>query len=115
MEVIQIVAISLSVLMVIAIIDLVRRGQLMEKYSLLWIVSACVISIFSVWRDLLHIVSRWLGVFYPPSLLFLLALGFLGLIILHFSVVISKLTEQNKRLGQEVALLWEELKRKGQI
>lgn len=105
MDRIQIVAITGSLLLVFFIIDLIRRGKLKEKYSLLWIASGGVILLFSLWRDLLHIVSKWVGIFYPPSFIFLLAVIFLLLILLYFSVVISSLSEANKRLAQEIAFL----------
>lgn len=102
---IQIVAILGSIVLVGVIIDLIRRGRLKEKYSLLWIASGGTILLFSLWRDLLHIVSRWLGIAYPPSFIFLLAFMFLLLIVLHFSIVISSLSDKNKRLAQEIAFL----------
>ena len=102
---IQIVAILGSIVLVAIIIDLIRRGRLKEKYSLLWIACGGTILLFSLWRDLLHIVSRWLGIAYPPSFIFLLAFMFLLLIVLHFSIVISSLSEKNKKLAQEVAFL----------
>ncbi len=102
---IQIIAIIGSVLLVGIIIDLIRRGRLKESYSLLWIASGGTILLFSIWRDLLHIVSRWLGIAYPPSFIFLLAFMFLLLIVLHFSIVMSSLSEKNKRLTQEIAFL----------
>jgi hypothetical protein len=105
MDNVQIIAILGSAVLLVIIIDLIRRGGLKEKYSLLWITASVVILLFCVWRDLLHIVSAWLGIFYPPSFIFLLAFIFLTFIILHFSVVISSLSEANKRLAQEIAFL----------
>jgi hypothetical protein len=61
--------------------------------------------LMSSWRGLLDFVSHLIGIYYPPSFLFLLAFLFLFLIIMHFSVVISSLFESNKRLAQEIALL----------
>jgi hypothetical protein len=66
--------------------------------------------ILSASRELLEYLSRLVGIFYPPSLLFLLAFLFLLLITLHFSVVISGLSEKNKKLAQELALLRQELR-----
>jgi hypothetical protein len=61
--------------------------------------------LMSSWRGLLDFVSHLIGIYYPPSFLFLLAFLFLLLITMHFSVVISSLFESNKKLAQEVALL----------
>lgn len=105
MQSIQIIAITFSLSILIAVIDLIRRGKLKEQYSLLWLVSSFILLILSLWRDLLHKISHYAGVAYPPALLFLLAFLFLLVIVLHFSVVISDLSEKNKRLAQEVGIL----------
>lgn len=79
--------------------------MLKERYALLWLFSSVVILILSIWRKLLDKVAVWLGIVYPPSLLFLVAFLFLLLIILHFSVVVSNLSERNKVLAQDLALI----------
>ncbi len=94
----------------IVVIELIRRGRLKERYSLLWLFAGATMLLLSSSRSLLEYVSRLLGVFYPPSLLFLLAFLFLLRITLHFSVVVSGLSEKNKQLAQELALLRQELK-----
>ncbi|HBO84297.1 MAG: hypothetical protein A2073_01545 [Deltaproteobacteria bacterium GWC2_42_11] len=105
MQFIQIFAIIFSLGVFIGIVDLIRRGMLKEQYAILWLVSAVVLLGLSLWRELLHLIAALLGVAYPPSLLFLVAFLFLLLIVLYFSVIISSLSERNKRLSQEVAIL----------
>jgi hypothetical protein len=105
MQTIQIVSIAGSIILLIGVIELVRRGKLKEKYSLLWLFSAVVLLIFSVWRGLLDKIAGWVGIAYPPSLLFLVAFIFLLVIILHFSVIVSDLSEKNKTLAQDIALM----------
>jgi hypothetical protein len=108
---IEIVSVLVGLVLLTVIFQLIRRNKLQEKYSLLWIASAVLMLVLSVWRGLLEKFAVLVGVFYAPSALFLVAL-FCGMIIaLHFSVVISDLTNQSKTLAQEVALLKEELKR----
>ena len=51
-----------------------------------------------------------LGIHYPPSALFLIGFGFFLVILLHFSLVLSELSERSKKLAQEVSLLREELR-----
>ncbi len=109
MDLLKILAIVGSGGLLFIVAELIRRGSLKEKYSLLWLLSGGVLLIFSSSRDLLGYVSHLLGIFYPPSLLFLVAFLFLLLITLHFSVVISGLYEQNKQLAQEVALLRQQI------
>ena len=104
-QLIQIVAIIFSLGIFVGIVDLIRRRMLKEQYAILWLISAIVLLILSVWRQLLDRIAYVLGVAYAPSLLFLVAFVFLLLIVLHFSVIISNLSEKNKRLSQEVAIL----------
>jgi hypothetical protein len=107
---IQIVAVIVSLMMMGFIFELIRRKKLREKYSLMWFGAGIVMIIFSIWRDLLDRVAAVLGVGYAPALLFLVAMFFGMLLMIHFSVVVSDLTEKNKTLAQEIALLQAELK-----
>lgn len=110
MQFIQVMAILFSVAVFIGVIDLIRRRKLKERFALLWLSSAVVLIALSLWRDLLHTISRVVGVEYPPALLFFMAFIFLLLIVLHYSIEISDLSEKNKRLAQEIALLKEKKK-----
>lgn len=101
----------LSLIALLFILELVRRRTLREEYSLLWIGTAFVMIIVSVWRDLLHGLSSFVGIAYPPNLLFLMASLFMGVMLLYFSTVITRLTQENKEIAQEVALLRHEIER----
>ncbi len=106
-----IAALGLGVILLAVIFQLIRKNRLQEKYSILWIASAVVMVVLSVWTQLLKGFAAWIGIFYPPSALFAAAV-FCGLVIaLHYSVVLSTLTSQNKTLAQEIALLREEVDR----
>jgi hypothetical protein len=105
MDLLNVVAMICSSAVFVFVIELIRRGRLKERYALLWLFASAVLIVFSSSRVVLEFVSRIVGIFYPPSFLFLLAFLFLLLITLHFSIVISGLSEKNKRLAQEIALL----------
>lgn len=116
MHSIQIVAIIISLGILISVVDLIRRGMLKEQYAILWLASAVVLLVLSMWRELLDNIASATGIAYPPSLLFLVAFLFLLLIVLHFSVIISSLSEKNKKLSQEIAIIktfFEEHKKEG--
>lgn len=111
----KMVALIISIGMLLLIIELVRRRKLREEYSWLWLLTASTILLLTLWFDLLRWITSLVGAFVPSSTIFLLAFLFLILISLHFSVVISKLTDRNKDLAQRYALLeWEfnELKKR---
>ena len=100
---------SASILVFVLVLELVRQRKLREEYSLLWLATAFVMILVSAWRDLLHGLSQIVGIVYPPNLLFLLAALFSFMLLLYFSTVITRLTQENKDIAQEVALLRHEL------
>jgi hypothetical protein len=102
---IQSVAIATSLLLLIFVVDLVRRGRLREEYSFIWIVCALALVVLSVWRGLLDRVAAELGIHYPPALLLLVLVVFVFLGFLHASVVMSRQRGQIERLVEEVAIL----------
>jgi hypothetical protein len=106
---VQIVAILVAAGLFGVILELVRRRRLMERYALLWLAAAIVLLVLSVWRNGLELFASAVGVAYAPSALFLVALGFILLLLLHFSLVISRLSDQTKVLAQRVGLLQHEL------
>jgi MFS family permease len=93
----------------VGILELVRRRRLMERYALLWLCAGLVLLGFSIWRHGLELFAKAVGVAYAPSALFIVALGFILLLLLHFSLVISRLADQTKVLAQRVGLLQHEL------
>jgi hypothetical protein len=109
MDLIKIIAVLGSGSVFVVVIEMIRRGRLKEKYALLWLFASAILLVLSVSRGLLEYVSFLVGIYYPPSFLFLLAFLFLLLITLHFSSVISGLSEKNKQLAQELALLRQEI------
>jgi hypothetical protein len=102
---IQIVAIAGSLLLLFVVFEAVRRKRLMERYALLWMFSTFVVLGLSLWRGLLEEFSAAIGVAYAPSALFAVALGLVLVLLLHFSLVISRLADQSKVLAQRLALL----------
>jgi hypothetical protein len=109
MDLLKILAVVGSVSLLVVVVELIRRGRLKERYSLLWLLAGGILLFLSLSRGVLDSIASLLGIFYPPSFLFLLAFFFLLLITLHFSIVISGLTEKNKKLAQEIALLRREM------
>lgn len=97
-----------SVGMLVFVLELVRQRRLREEYSLLWLATAIVLILLSVSRPLLDVLAGLVGIFYPPSALFLVAVVFILLMLLHFSTVLTRLAQENKDTAQQIALLrWE--------
>ena len=102
---IQIVAILVAAGVFGLVFELVRRKRLMERYALLWLFSAAVLLALAIWKGLLEQVAAAIGIYYAPSALFVIAFGFILVLLLHFSLVISRLADQNKVLAQRLSLV----------
>ena len=99
---------------VLVVLDLIRRRRLRERYALLWLATGIVLTALSAWRDGLNTIAGWVGVrSYPPAVLFAVGILFILAVLLHYSTVISRLSDQNVLLAQRVALLEEELRDRG--
>jgi hypothetical protein len=94
----------------VLVFELVRRRALMERYALLWLAAAVVLVVLAVWRGLLTSVSGDLHIYTPVNALFAAGFVFAIVLLLHFSMVISRLSEQNKILAQRLALLDERVR-----
>ena len=95
-----------AALLLLIILELIRGRRLKERYALLWLVTGLVLLVLSVWRGGLNTIAGWLGVQgYPPAILFAAAIMFVIAVLLHYSTVLSRLTDDNVLLAQEVALL----------
>jgi hypothetical protein len=102
---IQLVAVLATGGMFFLVFELVRRRRLMERYALLWLFSTAVLLGLAVWKNLLQDVASAVGIYYAPSALFVIAFGFVLAMLLHFSLVISRLADQSKVLAQRVGAL----------
>ena len=91
------------------IFELLRRKRLMERYALLWLLASAVLLALAVWKGLLEKVASAIGIYYAPSALFVIAFGFILVLLLHFSLVISRLADQNKVLAQRLGQVQQQL------
>jgi hypothetical protein len=100
-----------SILGLAIVIELVRRRKLREDYSLLWLATAVAVLLLSLSRPVYDQIALLIGVVtYPPALLFVVAILFVLMILLHYATVLTKLSGENKRLAQELALLRQEIR-----
>ena len=98
-----VVILSLSILTFV--ITLVRRKNLKENYAILWVITCIVLSAVPLLIDYLDRAAYAVGIDYPPAFLYLIAIIFIFILILHFSVIVSKLSEQNKSLIQDFGIM----------
>jgi len=102
---VSIIAAIAAAALLLVVLELIRSRRLQERYALLWLLTGGVMLVFAIWRDALDKLAGLTGIAYPPSALFVLGSGFILIVLLHYSTVISKLSEQNTALTQRVAML----------
>ncbi len=107
---VQIVALIVTAVLLALVLELVRRRLLVERYALLWMVVAVTLLVLALWTDLLNWASELLGFQVPANFLFVAAFGVIFVLLLHFSVATSRLSEETKILAQQVARLDSELR-----
>jgi hypothetical protein len=108
---IQIISVIGSLALLVFIVDLLRKRKLREEYSILWLFGGVCFLVLAVFRDLLTQISHAVGVAYPPAALFLVLIMGAYLMLLHFSMVFSRMADKTKLMAQEIALLRLELER----
>ncbi|MDA3838341.1 MAG: DUF2304 domain-containing protein [Candidatus Delongbacteria bacterium] len=99
-----------SILLLVFIIELIRRKKIKEQYSLLWLFFSAGFILLSFWRDGIEEIAALMGIAYAPAAFLLILVMAIFLILIQFSIIISKLSETNKTLVQEIGLLKEKMR-----
>ena len=98
-------AFILALVIVVLVVEMLRRKKLREKYAALWLVVGLATLVLAAFPQLLAQTARLLGVQVPSNLLFsmtiLLALG----VCLHLSWEISVVEDETRTLAEEAAIL----------
>jgi len=102
---IQILSIFGSFAFLVLIIFLIRIRRLKEEYAILWLFFSLIFLFFSIFRKSLEFISSLLGIAYPPAALFLILILAVITILIHFSLVVSKMKDKLRQLAQQLALL----------
>lgn len=107
----QVFAVICGIVLVLLVLELVRRRRLREEYSWIWLLTAIGYLVVALLPVLAEGVAKAIGATRAASAFTFLGLLFLFLIAIQFSVQISRLTEHNKNLAQQIAILDSELRR----
>jgi hypothetical protein len=101
----RVFAVLTSIATLLFILELVRRRKLKEEYSWLWILTALGMVTLSAFYGLIERLTHLIGAVTATTTLFLFGLLFLLMISVHFSTMISRLSQQVRRLTQELAIV----------
>jgi hypothetical protein len=101
---IQFFSILFSLFIFSFIFSLVKNRRIKEEYSILWFAMSFFLLYLSLDRFAIDRLGHLFGIAYPPSVLTLMTTGFTFLLLIHLTVVVTRLSEQNKELIQELGL-----------
>ena len=88
-----------------AILHLVRRDHLYIRQGVFWIAIALLTLAFAIWPTLIDTLGGALGIAYPPTLLFLVAIAVLVVKVLFADITATRLKRDIRRLNQRLAML----------
>jgi len=104
-NIIQYISVLGSVVFIGLIVILIRNKRIKEEFSILWLFFGIVFLFLSIWRGSLEIIAGILGIAYAPAAIFLILIIAIISILIHLSLITSRLTDQTKVMIQELALL----------
>jgi hypothetical protein len=104
-----------GLLVLVVILELLRRRQLREKYAMLWLIVAILVIPLSLIPSMLDGLSSTLGIASGVSLVLFLGILFLLFISIHLSWEVSRLEEETRTLAEDLALLRTELRSQPRI
>jgi len=101
---IQFFSIIFSVSVFLFIFWLVKYKKVKEEYSILWFATSLVFLYMSLDRYAVDRLGELFGIAYRPTIILLIIAGFMTLVLVHITMVITRLSDQNKELIQELGL-----------
>lgn len=106
---ITILGLAGSIIILLALFEMMRRHRLREKYALIWALVALGIITVAAFPSLLVNASQALGLEVPTNLLFFVASMVIMILTLQHSSELGRLEERTRTLAEEIALLRVEL------
>lgn len=107
--IVQIVVILTGVLMLVDLFQHMVRRQLVERSAFMWMLVSVVLIIFGIFPNMIIPIAKWLGVEYPPALLFTIAIAFLLFIVFRCAKDLAYVTIELQEAAMHISLLNEEV------
>jgi len=87
------------------ILWLIRRDFLHSRHATWWLVVAVSIVLLGIFPTTVDWLATHLGVHYPPTLIFILGMGFILIKVIAIDIHQSDLERKVRRLAQRLAIL----------
>jgi len=94
-----------ALLILVVVIEMLRRGRLRERHAVWWVVAGVLALIAGVFPSTLAWAARFVGIEVPTNLLFFVSIGILFFVALQTSAELTRLEAKTRTLAEQVALL----------
>ena len=108
---IHLLAIILSSLVFLFVVDLVRRNKLTFKYALAWLLVSALGVFFAFFYKLLFQIAGFLGFELPSNFIFFTLFSVFVFLSLVLTVFLCQQNNRNDTMAQKIALLDFEIKK----
>ena len=89
----------------IFVVELVRRRQLREEYSWLWVLATAGTLVLVSWPGALKAVIALSGASKATTVIFMLATAFLAVVCVHLCIKLTEVSDKTKKLAQKMAVM----------
>ncbi|MBA4246746.1 MAG: DUF2304 domain-containing protein [Microbacterium sp.] len=94
-----------AVLVLVIIIEMLRRGSLRERHAIWWLLGGMIALVIGVFPSILQWTADALGVAVPTNLVFFASITVLFLAHLQHSAELTRLEAKTRTLAEKVAML----------
>lgn len=114
MDRLRITGLVSACLAIVVMFELIRRQNIKEKYTVLWLVTAAAMLGLAAYPRGLDLLADVLGIRAGPNVLILVGGLAVTVVCVHLSVEISRLEDRTRALAEELGLLRLELAKRTQ-
>lgn len=101
----QIILIVGIVLILLFILNMIRKRKLELKYALVWLIVLIALLVLVCVPEKLKEIAESLGIYSPTNMIFFFGFVFALIIIFVLTVTVSRLSARIRRLAQIVAMM----------
>jgi len=101
----QLTSALVGLLIASTILWLIRRDHLHIRHALWWLLVAIAVVVLGMFPKIIDWLAPWVGVNYPPTLLFFLGMAMILLKMLLMDIEQSQLERKIRRLIQQLAIV----------
>lgn len=89
----------------IVILHLLKKQALQLRYIIIWLFTGAVMLLLAIFPNILNAIAKLVGIYDPTNGLFAMMIFFILIMLLSITSIVSLLTNQNKKVAQQLALL----------